>query len=73
MDEKFLEMADKISEEARRAAVESARKEANQTKPADFDGTCICGEEIPPARVALNYFICVVCQGRREERRKLGR
>lgn len=72
MDEKFLEMADSVSAAAVAAGVDSARKE-QQTKPANFDGTCSCGEEIPPARVALNYFNCVVCQGRREERRKLGR
>lgn len=72
MDEKFLETADNALAAVVAAGVDSARK-AQQHKPPDFDGTCICGEEIPPARVALNYFICVVCQGRREERRKLGR
>lgn len=73
MDEKFLEMADSVSAAAVAAGIASASKQANQTKPLDFDGTCTCGEEIPPERVALKFYNCVVCQGRKEERRKLGR
>lgn len=73
MDEKFLEMAGNVSEAAVAAAIESASKQANQPKPLDFDGTCTCGEEIPPERVALKFYNCVFCQGRKEERRKLGR
>ena len=73
MDEKFLEMADSVSAAAVAAGVDSARKANEQKKPEDFDGTCTCGEEIPPERVALKFYNCVVCQGRKEERRKLGR
>ena len=70
MDEKYLEMADKISEAGVTAGIASARTtQPNQIKPKDFDGTCTCGEEIPPERVALHFYNCVVCQGRKEDRR----
>lgn len=69
MDEKFLEMAGRLSEEE--VTAERRRISATtQTKPEGFDGTCTCGEPIPAERVALNFYNCVICQGRKEERRK---
>lgn len=72
MDEKYLEMAALLS--ADEVTINTARVRAlQQTKPEGFDGTCTCGEPIPAERVALKYFNCVVCQGRKEDRRKTHR
>jgi RNA polymerase-binding transcription factor DksA len=73
MDEKFLEMAGQLSAEEVTANLARVRAEITQPKPEDFDGTCTCGEEIPKERVALKYYNCVVCQGRKEDRRRQAR
>ncbi len=71
MDAKFLEMAEQLSAEEVTANLGRVRRELDQsqTKPKDFDGTCTCGEEIPPERVALKFYNCTVCQGKKEDRR----
>jgi hypothetical protein len=66
MDEKFLEMAECLTLAEVTAGLAKAR--ITQTRPDGFDGTCTCGEEIPFARVALGYYNCVGCQGRKERR-----
>jgi RNA polymerase-binding transcription factor DksA len=45
------------------AIIAASKKAAPETHP-DFDGeTCLdCGEDIPPARLALGKIRCVYCQ-----------
>lgn len=68
MDEKFLEQAAAIELMQRESGIAAARSKP-ETDPA-FDGVhCIersCGEEIPPARLALGKIRCVPCQTLRE-------
>lgn len=67
MEENILIMAESLSAEEVAAGLAKAR--LKQKRPEDFDGNCTCGEEIPPARVGLGYYNCVVCQGKKENRR----
>ncbi len=69
MDEKYLETAELHLAAEATESLAKVRRELNQPKPKDFDGTCTCGEEIPPERVALKFYNCVICQGRKEDRR----
>ena len=71
MDEKYLETAELHSAAEATEGLAKIQRDLvrTQMKPKDFDGTCTCGEEIPPERVALKYYNCVVCQGQKEDRR----
>lgn len=62
MDENFLERADELNRSEIEAGIARARNNGGRARPADFDGTCTCGDEIPEARVALGYYRCVRCQ-----------
>lgn len=66
MDEKHLEMAERLTSDAVTSALAKVR--TTQNKPEDFDGTCTCGEEIPPARIGLGYYNCIDCQTAKEAR-----
>lgn len=65
MDENFIETADSLMRASIDAGVERARTQ--QSKPAGFDGSCSCGEEINPRRVALGYYRCLGCQTQAEK------
>lgn len=74
----FERHADPIDEAAALAAtltdgaIAAARRaNAPETHP-DFDGeTCVeCGEDIPPARLAMKKVRCVHCQGALEHKSK---
>lgn len=71
MDERYLEQADAISTMAIESGI--ARARAKVSKPVDFDGFCICGEEISPLRLSLGLYNCVPCQTANEKRHKLFR
>ena len=68
MDEKYLEMAGFLS--AADVAAGIARARFRPRKPSDFDGYCGCGEEIPPERIALDFFICVECKAKDERKQR---
>ncbi len=71
MDEKELELADAITA----LAIESGIKRSRQRSvmPADFDGHCSCGDEIPQGRIAFGYYNCTECQTAFERRGKFFR
>lgn len=66
MDESYVEQAIALTESTIERGVTAAR--SKQDRPADFDGFCTCGEEIPAARIELGYYNCVTCQSRKEGR-----
>lgn len=66
MDENFLERADELNRSEIEAGIARARNR-QAVRPADFDGTCTCGDDIDKARVALGYYRCVRCQTRLEK------
>ena len=68
MDEKYLEQADRIATAAIEAGIAKVR--IKPPAPADFDGHCTCGDEVPKQRLGHGYFNCVVCQSRLEIRKK---
>lgn len=73
MDEKDFEIAAQLEQMARENAIAKARKQAHSEPPAGFDGTCpLCEAEIPPARIAAGYYICVDCATGQEHRSRLG-
>ena len=61
MDERYLEMAEKITLAEVMAGVDNVRLRAQQ-KPASFCGECACGEKVPKKRIAGGYYNCVECQ-----------
>jgi hypothetical protein len=67
MDEYLLVGAEKLAEEAIQAGIEKCR--AKDGPPAGFDGSCKCGEDVDPRRIALGYYRCLDCQTRLERRR----
>lgn len=69
MDEKYIEQADQITTAAIEAGIARVRAR-QQSAPTDFDGHCVCGDEIPKPRLDHGYFNCVVCQSRLEIRKK---
>ncbi len=68
MDEKYLEIAEKITAAEIRSGIERAQKRAGP--PPGFDGMCACGAEIDERRVNLGYYRCLNCQAQKE---RLGR
>lgn len=72
MDEKFIEIADAVTQAEIAAGI--AKAQHAQKKPVGFDGTCPeCGEHIPEPRVSLGFFNCVSCQSKIEHRTKMSR
>ena len=67
MDEYLLVGAEKLAAEAIQAGIEKCR--TKEDLPAGFDGSCECGEDIDPRRVALGHYRCLDCQTRIERRR----
>lgn len=72
MDEKFIEVADALTQSMIDQAIEATRHRAEKP-PEGFDGTCECGEMIPEARITLGYYRCVCCQSNIEERQRMYR
>ena len=68
MDENFVITAEKNVEAEILAGIERAR--VRTTKPANFVGTCKCGNEVPAQRVALGYYRCTECQASIEKGRR---
>lgn len=68
MDEKYLEQADAVTANLIDHGIAKARQK--QVKPADFEGFCTCGAEIPAERVAAERYNCVDCQTALERRGK---
>ena len=64
MDERFLELADELTDATRTRAIEAAQRAAAPEKHPDFDGEhCVeCWHEIPEGRIALGKVRCVRCQ-----------
>ena len=71
MDEKYLEVADALTNSIIEAGIKNARKP--QKRPDAFDGVCFCGSDVPDRRVNAGYFNCVPCQERIESRSKFYR
>lgn len=69
MDERYLEMAEKITLAETQAGVDNVRLRA-QRKPLDFVGNCLCGEKVPKKRIAAGYFNCIECQTAIEQKGK---
>ena len=67
MDEYLLVGAEKFAEEAIQKGIERCR--TKDGPPAGFDGSCECGEDVDPRRIALGYYRCLDCQTRLERRR----
>lgn len=67
MDEYLLVGAEKLAEEAVQKGIERCR--TKDGPPTGFDGSCKCGEDIDPRRIALGYYRCLDCQTRLERRR----
>lgn len=63
MDENFITAAEKHIEAEVRAGIERAK--IQPARPKGFVGLCACGQEVPPARVALGYFRCIACASKR--------
>jgi len=68
-----LDNASDAEEAFREVSIEEAARP--EDTPKNFDGqNCIdCFEEIEIARIALNKFRCLVCQVRKEQRKKFFR
>lgn len=66
MDEKYLEMADALTQSERDTGIAAARRV--EKAPASFNGVdCVdCEGEIPAGRLALGKFRCVNCQEYKE-------
>lgn len=67
MDEYLLVGAEKLAEEAIQQGIEKCR--TREERPPGFDGSCSCGEDIDPRRIALGHYRCLDCQTRIERRR----
>jgi hypothetical protein len=73
VDEKDFEIAAQLEQLERDSAINKARQSARiLPAPPDFDGTCDCGTEIPPKRIAMGYFRCVDCAFEGELKTRLG-
>jgi RNA polymerase-binding transcription factor DksA len=68
MDEKFVELAEEITRASVITGIEKAREK--KRRPDNFDGLCECGDEVPPGRMGLGFFNCIVCQQQQERRAK---
>lgn len=68
MDETFVDAAEKSANASILAGIERARHK--EAAPPGFDGECVCGNDIPTARVALGYYRCISCQSLMERRSK---
>jgi hypothetical protein len=68
MDENVLEGAEKLRELMVQDGI--ARCQKKESPPPGFDGTCGCGDDIPPERIALGYYRCLSCQERLEKSRR---
>lgn len=66
MDEYLLVGAEKLAAEAIQAGIEKCR--TKEGPPPGFDGSCECGEDVDPRRIALGYYRCLDCQTRIERR-----
>ena len=74
MDEKQMELAERMEEAQRAAGIEQSRAVFKETHP-DFDGeTCVgafghldCEEIIPKGRLELGRIRCVHCETRLEK------
>lgn len=64
MDEKYLEMAERVSVAEVTAGL--ARARISQVKPEGFNGKCECGQAIPSGRIRLRFYNCVRCQEKEE-------
>lgn len=73
MDEKDFEAAAQLELLERESAIIKARRAAALSpRPDDFDGSCpACGTDIPHARIAAGYYVCVDCVRESELRRRL--
>lgn len=69
MDERHLEMADAVTAAIVNEGISQARRQ--QSRPADFEGFCGCGTEVPVERIAQGRYNCVPCQTALEHRSKL--
>jgi RNA polymerase-binding transcription factor DksA len=72
MDEREFEIAAWLEQMERDQAIHTTRKRAvTPPLPDDFDGSCPeCGADIPEARVAAGYGVCVDCVCESEHRRR---
>ena len=68
MDEDFVERAGNLAESEVLNGI--ARARFRTPPPPGFDGECDCGEQIDPRRVALGYYVCFLCQERKEKGRR---
>ena len=69
-----LDIASEQEQIDRDAALQAIRDLANTPEAhPDFDGeTCVsCGDNIPPARLAMGRVRCVICQSRIEQQRRM--
>ena len=71
MDESHLELADAQMNSIIESGISRAR--IMRKAPEGFEGDCVCGAEIPPARVTAGYFNCVPCQEKLERHIKTHR
>lgn len=69
MDEKYYEMAERLSTATIEAGINHIRKSV-QSRPVHFVGQCTCGEDVPQARIDAGYYNCVDCQSATETQRK---
>jgi RNA polymerase-binding transcription factor DksA len=71
LDENQFEMAERLEQAQRDAAIYKASSNAAPEKHEDFDGEhcVICDEPIPLARLGLGKVRCVECQTNKEKRR----
>ena len=60
MEEKQLELAEELTRSIIEAGVNNARK--RNAPPANFDGVCECGTDVPLLRMEAGYYNCVHCQ-----------
>lgn len=72
MDEKDFEIAAQLEQMERDSAIAKVRHRAiRASPPPEFDGSCTCGADIPPGRIAAGYWVCVDCVAEEELRNRL--
>ena len=69
MDEKFYEMAERLSTATIEAGINHIRMSV-QSRPEHFVGQCTCGEDVPQARIDAGYYNWVDCQSTKERQGK---
>lgn len=68
----LIDAANDLVDVATEDALRRVRNMAGRETHPDFDGhTCVvCGDDIPPARLAMGKVRCVICQGAIEHNRR---